>query len=216
MRHSFALLLLTASCAAQAQPSSGAALGPASQRDVRSSVAEIPRAKAPAPASAPAPSATKEEPKPPPSPGEAATAACIEESKLSRCLTLFGKTVDDVDSEEVKLGAACTSTCIGARDDRLAQVLTDAASACKDAYVKSRGHKPVACKLPKAPRLRDPRELSMRFQDALRAAVEKRDAASARALDAMLPRLDAAYLAAAEPECTENCRADGAAALGGH
>ena len=133
-----------------------------------------------------------------------ATESCIRESKVSLCLPVFGATMEDEAS--TTRGAACTSACIGAREKRLGPAIDRALKVCRDAYAKGRARS--KCDFPKVSRPADAREVSMRFQDALRAAVEKRDESSAAALDAMLPVLDAPYLAEIEPACTKRCRED--------
>jgi hypothetical protein len=138
---------------------------------------------------------------------ETAIANCIHASKVSLCLPMFGKTMDD--DVSMSQGAACTSACIAAREERLAPAIDRAVSVCRGASV--RGATASKCVFPKVKRPADAREVSMRFQDALRAAVDKRDAASVGALDAMLPVLDAPYLASIEPACTKRCREDDAA-----
>ena len=103
--------------------------------------------------------------------------------------------------------------CIEGWEERNGPTLSTAARACIDAYVAARGKKPAKCAIPIAPRPSDARLVSMRFQDALRAAVEKGDAKSRAALDAMLPVLDAKHLKAAALECDERCRHYGAETL---
>lgn len=147
------------------------------------------------------------------SPEAVAVAACIAESKLSHCVPLFEGNVDPLETEAGRRGSACTRGCIGERDERLKRVVAEAADSCRESYVRSAGRKAPRCEFPKRPKTRDPRELSMRFQDALRAAIEKPAETSARALEDTLKFLDAEYLAGVEPECTKKCRADGAAAL---
>lgn len=139
--------------------------------------------------------------------------ACVESSKLSQCLPLFGARMDD--DKSMTTGAECTSSCIGAHDVRLAPAIDRSKKACVDAYVKAKGKGRVACAFPRFPKPKHDRELSMRFQDALRAAIDKRDAASARALDAMMGPFDAEHLAGVEPACTRQCNEEGAAALAG-
>jgi hypothetical protein len=157
-----------------------------------------------------APVAPSDPPPPPPeSPApatsavssEAVLADCIRASKVSLCLPVFGKTMDDDTS--TTQGAACTSACIGAREKRLRPAIERAVKVCREA--SARGTTARKCVFPKVNRPADGREVSMRFQDALRAAVEKRDASSLAALDAMLPVLDAPYLASIEPACTKKC-----------
>jgi hypothetical protein len=179
-------------------------------------VGAVSQAAPPSTSPAPEPTVTSEaEPEPPPPEpppiGSPEAAECIQRSKLSHCLALFGPTMDAPRS--LSDGASCTSSCIGNRDKRLSPAVERAGRACVGAYVKSRGAAAPKCEFPRVVTPRDPRELSMRFQDALRSAVERRDEATARALDKMLESLDATYLAGVEPECTKKCREDGAAAL---
>ncbi len=148
------------------------------------------------------------------SPQARATGRCIATGKLSACLPLFGqKKMDDFDSPEVQAGAACTRGCIEARPDRLRLVIESAVGTCREAYEKSRGKAAVRCVFPKGKAPADAREHSMRFQDALRAALEKPSDATAQALDAMLPVLDSGHYGELEPDCTKRCRTEGAAAL---
>lgn len=142
-------------------------------------------------------------------------ASCVATSKVSKCVPVFKGKMDDFANEDVKKGAECTSTCLGNRDERLAGPVGEQYEACKKAYLANNGDKKKAkCTFPKPPKLRDPRELSMRFQDALRAAVEKGDAASLDALDAVVPLMDAKWLVEQEKECTERCHLSAAELLG--
>lgn len=215
-RASFFALPFLAFLACSADRSQGeTAQAPAAPAPVR--VAALPSAApavpVPTPADAP-PRAVMSAETPTENPEARALSRCIETSKLRECLPIFaGKKMDDFDSSEVQAGATCTRACIEAREYRLRPAIDAAVATCKEAYEKSRGKAAVRCVFPKAKAPSDPRQHSMRFQDALRAALEKPSETTAAALDAMLPVLDSGHWSELEPDCTKRCRAEGAAAL---
>ena len=177
------------------------------QRSPPISIAEVPSASAQA-AEPPAETKPEQGADEPPagSPEATALAACMKDSKLSHCAPLFDGDVDAMERDSFRQGTFCTTGCIKGYEDRNALMVKAGYEACLAAYVAARGKKPAKCTIPIAKRPSDARLVSMRFQDALRAAVEKGDAKSLAALDAMLPVLDAKHLKGIAAECDERCR----------